>query len=358
METTVIAQTDLKLAALHFWKMNLLAVSEDHGVVAAGNGQSLRLFDLQPDFTAVASRDVAIPHNPHSTETPEINRVRLCHLDGELGFVIGTMDAQVVFIPTNPSSEGFTCMNNYLDTMEDNSTWSVDCSGRRMAAGSNSHTVAVWESASLVTRLRDHEHNVPCVEFSPAGRYLASTSICTSLLIWEHDRVIAKFSPSEEWGWAVKWLPKSCFMGELKETDRNEDIQELILVHCTQTEIRLFSFESDGSPNMEQDMKDGNANLFGHTRFSLVDAIPSLSLLVVGEWGGTRVYFFQLVKSGQRYTAMAIHTHLVSQLLVGLAVDSVPGTKKGRVYLLMTNSTFQVLEVKFPSSLSLSSTFI
>lgn len=342
----MISETDLELAELHFWKMNLLAVSEQRGVVAAANGQSLHLFELRPDFTTCPVHNINIPHNSLSSEAPDINCLRLCRLDNHLGLALATMDGQALFIPLHPLTPDLICLNNYAHEFEDNSAWSVDCSGSRIAIGSNSHTVAIWEKSQMAVRLRDHAHNVPCVEFSPGGRFLASTSISSFLIVWEGNTVVAKFSPSQEWGWGVKWLLKSAFMGETREFLDSESLQDYVLVHTTQSEIRLFSFDAAGTPCLEHEMQDETANLFGHTRFSLLQTLPSLSLLVVGVWGGTRLYLFQLRKVEAAYTAELVYTHLVPQFLVGLAADSCANTKRGRIYLLMTNSTLQVLQVR------------
>jgi len=359
MEVLVLVETDLELTELHFWKMNLLAVSEQRGVVAVANGQSLRLFELRPDFTVCPVQDIALPHNSLSSEAPGINRLRLCRLDDHLGVALATMDGQALFFPFNSLTPDLVCLNNYEQEFEDNSTWSVDCSGSRIAVGSNSHTVAIWEKSQMAVRLRDHAHNVPCVEFSLGGRFLASTSISSFLIVWEGDRVVANFSPSQEWGWGVKWLLKSAFLGETKESRDSESLQDYILVHTTQTEIRLFSFNSAGDPCLEHEMQDETANLFGHTRFSLLETLPALSLLVVGEWGGTRLYLFRLRKVEAAYTAELTYTHLVPQLLVGLATDSCVHTNRGRIYLLMTNSTLQVLQVRTEDqSITLSDAFV
>lgn len=359
MDVRVVAETDLQLAELRFWKMNLLAVSEQTGIVAAANGPALRIFELLPDFKVSQTHNFTLPHNSLSSETPDINRLRLCRLESDLSIASVTMDGQVCFFPLHSLSSGLICMNNYDHEFEDNSTWSVDCSGSKIAAGSNSHTVAIWEQGNMAVRLKDHGHNVPCVEFSPGGRFLASTSISASLIVWEADQVVVKFNPSEEWGWGVKWILKSAFIGETKESTGLETLQDYIIVHTTQTEIRLFSFDAANEPHLEQEMQDETANLFGHTRFSLLETLPSLSLLITGEWGGTRLYLFLLRRVEAAYTAELVYTHLVPQLIVGLAADTCAHTKRGRVYLLMTNSTLQVLEVRIDhQGITLSEAFV
>jgi WD40 repeat protein len=112
--------------------------------------------------------------------------------------------------------------SNLVTTGNDNSTWSVDGASHnppRVAVGSNSFKVTVYDltSGSKYT-INAHNHNVPCVSFSPCGRFLATTSIDKSLKIWEECRSngeavsykCARISiPSVDWGWAVQWIDKT-----------------------------------------------------------------------------------------------------------------------------------------------------
>jgi WD40 repeat protein len=99
----------------------------------------------------------------------------------------------------------------------DNSTWSVDGAAvapPRVAVGSNTHNVTVYDlSTGGKTTVSAHKHNVPCVSFSPCGKYLATTSIDKTLKIWEEGDSGYKCTrmtvPSEDWGWAVQWIDKN-----------------------------------------------------------------------------------------------------------------------------------------------------
>ena len=82
--------------------------------------------------------------------------------------------------------------NNINPATNDNSTWSVDGSRMnppRVAVGSNTHQVTVYDLASGVKQtIKAHQHNVPCVSFSPCGKFLASTSIDKRLKVWEENK--------------------------------------------------------------------------------------------------------------------------------------------------------------------------
>lgn len=83
--------------------------------------------------------------------------------------------------------------SNISSSSEDNSTWSVDGSRQnppRIAVGSNTQKVTVYDlSTGLKETINAHMHNVPCVSFSPCGKFIASTSIDKTVKIWE-ERII------------------------------------------------------------------------------------------------------------------------------------------------------------------------
>lgn len=109
-------------------------------------------------------------------------------------------------------------MENVCQEVEDNSTWSLSISPSippRVAVGSNAHTVTILNLHTREEqRINAHRHNVPCVSFSPCGNFLASTSIDKTVKIWGLCEKTGKFKflkaglPSNDWGWAVEWLPK------------------------------------------------------------------------------------------------------------------------------------------------------
>jgi WD40 repeat protein len=93
----------------------------------------------------------------------------------------------------------------------DASTWGIATFGQRhlLAVSANSHDITVWSLCYRTTRepdrlqtevtatepiggssqddkilLKGHEHNVPSIDFSLCGRYLASASLDGSCRIW------------------------------------------------------------------------------------------------------------------------------------------------------------------------------
>ena len=106
--------------------------------------------------------------------------------------------------------------SNIDPSTNDNSTWSVDGASvnpPRVAVGSNTHKVTVYNlQTGNKSTINAHQHNVPCVSFSPCGKFLATTSIDKRLKIWETVKSkegkelyrCARITiPSNDWGWAV-----------------------------------------------------------------------------------------------------------------------------------------------------------
>ena len=83
--------------------------------------------------------------------------------------------------------------SNEYPWAQDNSTWSVDGNSvpgelpPRVVVGSNAHSLTIFnlETGQCEKLPRAHGHNVPCVSFSPCGRFIASTSIDRSVKLWE-----------------------------------------------------------------------------------------------------------------------------------------------------------------------------
>ena len=85
----------------------------------------------------------------------------------------------------------------------------------RIAVGSNTHKVTVYDlTTNSMQTINAHAHNVPCVSFSPCGRFLATTSIDKTVKVWEQlpngvYKLARMTVPSQDWGWAVQWIDKT-----------------------------------------------------------------------------------------------------------------------------------------------------
>eukprot|EP00826_Nyctotherus_ovalis_P018953 TRINITY_DN15767_c0_g2_i1.p1 TRINITY_DN15767_c0_g2~~TRINITY_DN15767_c0_g2_i1.p1 ORF type:complete len:262 (+),score=55.67 TRINITY_DN15767_c0_g2_i1:662-1447(+) len=68
--------------------------------------------------------------------------------------------------------------------------------------------------------LEGHAHNIPALSISPDDRYIASTSIDNTLMVWDvsKGRPVKMSKKGNEWGWGVLWVNRSSMhFGERRE---------------------------------------------------------------------------------------------------------------------------------------------
>jgi len=148
--------------------------------------------------------------------------MRLIQCGGEEFIVTVDMNGQGRMLYLTDLDKDPIKFSNIDQRTHDNSTWSVDGSSQnppRVVVGSNTFNMNVYNlQTGAKSKVLAHQHNVPCVSFSPCGRFIASTSIDKTVKVWEertsdkHERVykMARVAmPSADWGWAVQWVDKS-----------------------------------------------------------------------------------------------------------------------------------------------------
>ena len=116
-----------------------------------------------------------------------------------------------------------------LDSLDSNSTWGIAMSANNflLATSSNSHAVTIFHFPSRRVIFSEyvhdgdngndandgktvHSHNIPSLDFSPCGRWLASCSIDGSAALWSiKSESVVKMTPPpslNEWGWLVRFV--------------------------------------------------------------------------------------------------------------------------------------------------------
>lgn len=106
----------------------------------------------------------------------------------------------------------FRCCSNDVE-----STWSLTSNpiSPEIFVGSNHHDVFMFKLSSpnvQTTRqcIVEHDHNIPCIDVSPCGRFLASASIDSSVRITHiaTQTQVGKLKLAQ-WGWCCLWIPKA-----------------------------------------------------------------------------------------------------------------------------------------------------
>lgn len=106
------------------------------------------------------------------------------------------------------------------------STWGIAMSPKNflLATSSNSHAVTIFHfpSRRIIFSLEQqkgsekeseviqiHKHNIPSLDFSPCGKFLASCSIDGQVVLWSlaSGEITRIKSSSIEWGWLVRFVP-------------------------------------------------------------------------------------------------------------------------------------------------------
>lgn len=201
--------------------MNLLAVSEKYRILVIAVVDKLHCYQLDP-LSAEIVTSVPPKVIDLNNDGSEINNVRLVTC-AEREFIV-TVDfaAHVRMLYLDDLDKDPIKFKNEYAWAHDNSTWSVDGSSvpgevpPRVVVGSNAHSLTIFnlQSGECERLPKAHGHNVPCVSFSPCGRFIASTSIDRSVKLWERTlegkwQVMRMGIPDKDWGWAVQWVDRN-----------------------------------------------------------------------------------------------------------------------------------------------------
>jgi len=186
-------------------KPNLIEVSEAHQKLFIGGRNILKVFELLPNCTIKLCHDIEISQDPNS----EINSLKVSSINDEEVLLVALSGKVLLFWVYDLFVPPTYYVNSESELLH-NSIWNFCCKKSLLAAGLNSHKVAVWDlNSGRYNRMLLHEHSVSSVDISPCGKLLSSTSFdCTVVAVNEFGEVIS-CRPSVEWGWSVKWIKKS-----------------------------------------------------------------------------------------------------------------------------------------------------
>lgn len=232
------------------------------------------------------------------------------------------------------------------------STWgiSISSSSPYVAVSANSHQITLLKyNPSAFTQYENtsvtgHNHNIPCIDFSSCGQFLASISIDSTARVWEvaTGKMRTKVSLGfQEWGWGIKWVDATSVKSIWAYPEGWKRLKQQILRYFPipeddeEEEEQEEEHEEEQAPNNEQ--QDPEIALptelllcstFHHLylysssfqllatlhnaipppqtalpavmvhmeRLSLLEYIPELSLVVIGSQGNAAVSLIKIIR--------------------------------------------------------------
>ena len=212
--------------------------------------------------------------------------------------------------------------------------------GNKIAVSANNHLIAIYDKSdnfNNVIECTGHNNNIPCIDFSQNGKYIASISIDNYLRIWNvnNGKCIKSKFISNEWGWSVKWIYSKSIRGitlsntnwqtirnslnqyfpnmnnnifdnEIQEEIQEDDKEELnkmneLIVCCTMHHIFLCNCNIEIIASLYNGMPRSiipvPAFMRHMERISFIDYIPEFSTLIVGSQGCCTVMLMKIVKN-------------------------------------------------------------
>ena len=205
------------------WRLNLAASSSDGNRLFYAIGNRIHVYFVD-DFSLIRTLEHPCPRAPEpqnaTADSPDgmavINRVQRGYLGtDEVLVCVDDSGLVVIFFIDRLDSHAPIVLENSR-----HSTWAiaVHASKYLVAVGSNAHVIRMWnlrESVDDYCEFIGHGHNIPCLDFTPDGRYLVSVSIDGTLKVWDTEtqqcvcsRMVTSDSSDNliqaNWGWSVK----------------------------------------------------------------------------------------------------------------------------------------------------------
>jgi hypothetical protein len=197
---------------LEVWKMNLVAYSPLTDVLYVGVGKKIRAYSLA-NWNESANSTVGCLFELQMRPSKDDATINFLYY-GCLGGipVLGAVDSEGNVVLWNEPE----CQRSVIVSLNNDciSSWGMATSEkhRLLAVSANDHLIKVWslndDNLAVEERfsLAGHHHNIPCISFSPCGRFLISVSIDGTLWIWNvftrQPVYSTNVTPERDWGWS------------------------------------------------------------------------------------------------------------------------------------------------------------
>ncbi|KAJ2778592.1 hypothetical protein H4R18_004506 [Coemansia javaensis] len=241
------------------------------------------------------------------------------------------------------------------------STWgcAISPASGAVATSANSRLIRVCSGGTPAPHretmfLRGHGHNIPCVQFSPCGTYLASASIDQTVRVWAlpGGRCVFAFAYTQ---WCCG-VPESDGSGP-------SAAPPLLLLCSTAADLLLLDPASQESPvvdRIERVVSRSARPAWPETepfdRVTFLEWIPKLGIAVAGSLSGTVAIVSLCAPAGGARTEARMHVleripeHAPASQLYGTAVyhhpEDTPQSAAAVLYLLFLDGEVMAYELR------------
>lgn len=193
-----------------FWKMNIIAAHDPYLFIATERSILCFTVNKYPCSATMQFSQQQILKLTHTVATSQvINQIRAYQ-----DYLLVVCDSgHVCLYEIVHGKQILQLVTQFVNT---DSTWSLAMHQQTIAVGANSHRVTLYHVPAQKRHDLVHDHNVPCVDFSPCGNFVASACIDRCVRVWRANAdekeatstvPLAKATPNTEWGWGVRWIP-------------------------------------------------------------------------------------------------------------------------------------------------------
>lgn len=224
----VVYSEQLKKITLEQWRMNLLAVSWNLHFLFVAGGHHIYVYPILPNAQIDQNSEVQKLTVSGELEGP-INQIMVKSFEGYDTLFCVDMNAKLTVFKYIQKAFVRIQLDNVTPSHDDSSTWSLDVTDEQnkcIAVGSNAYTISLWDDKLNRRVISAHDHNVPAVQFSPCGEFVASVSIDKSVRVF-HVKTLKKVCqyPLLNWGWSLNWVVKSKVLGYYKKDEKEETLE-------------------------------------------------------------------------------------------------------------------------------------
>ncbi|GJQ11814.1 hypothetical protein GpartN1_g3605.t1 [Galdieria partita] len=212
---------------LEAYRMNLLAMNKKGDQLYVAYGEHVLLFQFSERQSPVFQRELSVaPDTINMIKYAELAATGPILVAACGNPVVETGAAVIYFLDVSTAS--LVGQERVIFTMSC-SVWGISICEKNglIALSSNDHCISViricleseWGPQNrffiVPSACRGHQHNIPSIDFSAYGRFIASASIDETMRVWDlttgqsvgFSEGCRMEREEDKWGWAVKWLP-------------------------------------------------------------------------------------------------------------------------------------------------------